>query len=242
MPTILNIKRCLFRAGLFTTAVAAHQAVQTRNKYVEQYKLAGTPDGPAEGRAQLIDIVKNEIKRTTYTNLLKMTSMLTKLFMKKNQEASSAQEIRNDSELKKRRIKLIIVGDSLVCGIGCRKELVLPRVIAETLSRSLQADVSWSVQGINGGSTLELRNLLPKVAQDFKSPIEIKEEVFVIVICGLNDWKQVLFNFPFGAGQVNFKQDLNKLLADIKDLTDGQCRVFLPALPLVCGYNDSRSL
>ena len=93
-----------------------------------------------------------------------------------------------------------------------------------------------------GGTSEEIRKMLPQIAGDLApSPSNPKEEVFVIVICGLNDWKSILLNFPFGSGPVTFKANLDVLLAEIKELTGGKCKIFLPALPMNCAEYDSNS-
>lgn len=142
----------------------------------------------------------------------------------------------------RRKIKLILLGDSLVCGIGCDRELVLPNVIAKTLSLALQADVQWKAQGINGGTSLQLKSLLPHISEDLRSRSDANEEVLVVVICGLNDWKSVLLRFPFGSGPVQFKKNLDSLLSEIRELSGGACRVYLPALPIVCGDRDPKAM
>lgn len=142
----------------------------------------------------------------------------------------------------RRKIRLILLGDSLVCGFGCERELVLPNVIAKSLSLALQADVSWRAQGFNGATSLQLMALLPDISEDLRSHSGGDEEVLVVVICGLNDWKSVLLEFPFGSGPVQFKKNLDALLSEIRALSGGACRVFLPALPMVCQDHDPKAM
>mmetsp|Transcript_10929 Transcript_10929/g.17804 ORF Transcript_10929/g.17804 Transcript_10929/m.17804 type:complete len:459 (+) Transcript_10929:82-1458(+) len=67
------------------------------------------------------------------------------------------------------------------------------------------------------------------------------DELVVVVICGLNDWKEMLINFPFGAGPLTFKEQLQSLIGDLQELGDAlncQCRIYLPGLPLAALQSD----
>ena len=46
---------------------------------------------------------------------------------------------------------VLIVGDSLVVGIGCKERSVLPQVISRSLANALKVDVSWRTIGVDGG-------------------------------------------------------------------------------------------
>lgn len=51
----------------------------------------------------------------------------------------------------RRRRNVLIVGDSLVVGIGCKEKPVLPQVLSRSLANALKVDVSWRAIGVNGG-------------------------------------------------------------------------------------------
>ena len=51
----------------------------------------------------------------------------------------------------RRRKNVLIIGDSLVVGIGCRDSMVLPQGICRQLSDRLGVDISWRAVGVNGG-------------------------------------------------------------------------------------------
>lgn len=51
----------------------------------------------------------------------------------------------------KKRRNVLIIGDSLVVGIGCKETLVLPQGICRQISDLLQVDISWRAVGVNGG-------------------------------------------------------------------------------------------
>ena len=43
----------------------------------------------------------------------------------------------------RRRKTVLIIGDSLVVGIGCKYEAVMPKALCDSLAEHLQADISW---------------------------------------------------------------------------------------------------
>jgi len=51
----------------------------------------------------------------------------------------------------RRRRNVLIVGDSLVVGIGCKEKPVLPQVLSRSLANALKVDISWRAIGVNGG-------------------------------------------------------------------------------------------
>ena len=164
-----------------------------------------------------------------------------------------------------KKVKLIVVGDSLVCGVGCdndpnrsssSKSPVLPVVLARVLSMAMRADVEWISQGQVGATVADVRNIIiPEIKQKLQNSIEVSNvndinnrtnntntEVYVVVICGLNDWKTLLENFPFGNGPVYYRNELASLISDIRqigtDLSIEKFKIFLPSIPIECGSND----
>jgi lysophospholipase L1-like esterase len=153
---------------------------------------------------------------------------------------------------KKRKIKLLVIGDSLVCGVGVedgagsvaeKRSPVLPQVLANVLSLLMQADVKWQSRGIVGADIKDIRsNIMPKIVADLSCSLEKDKkgggdafedcELIVVVICGLNDWKGMLENFPNGLGPVKFREELRQLVDDIKHIsshfsTFKSCKVVL---------------
>jgi hypothetical protein len=143
-------------------------------------------------------------------------------------------------------VKLIVIGDSLVAGIGNDDPTaspVLPQMIASTLGKHLQVDVLWVSTGIVGGTVVDQRiKALPQIRERLKSLKSFscpKERVqyVIVVTSGLNDWKSVFINFPSGLWPWKFQDELQHLVVDLVELCsqDGNsCHVFLPNLPLVC--------
>ena len=74
-------------------------------------------------------------------------------------------------------IKLILLGDSLVCGVGCDKSdskdgPVMPRILASILSVAFGVDVEWESHGIVGSTVGEIRDkLLPQAIGKVKDVI-----------------------------------------------------------------------
>jgi hypothetical protein len=124
---------------------------------------------------------------------------------------------------------------------------VLPQFIAVALSRALDADVEWVSAGIVGATVNSIReHILPQVERHLSpcpfSPEEKEKELIVVVICGLNDWRVMVEQFPVGLGPGSFRADLAALVEELRDIalraTGKQCRVYLPALPIICMLSD----
>lgn len=173
---------------------------------------------------------------------------------------------KSDSTRKRRKIKLLVIGDSLVSGVGCDgtdSSPVLPKILAELLSTFLRADVIWESAGIVGGTVSDLReSLLPQIKEkmdrtkleatandSFNDQLEVnnnqiekenKTEMIVVVICGLNDFKVTFESFPPVFGPSHFKSELEKFVSEIKEIASSRynCSVFLPALPITFSQID----
>lgn len=151
-----------------------------------------------------------------------------------------------------RKIKLLLLGDSLVCGVGCEgdrfsKSPVLPTIMAKALSIAMNADVEWHSAGIIGAAVSDIRSsLVPKIKTEFFDKLTKSSnndvEIIVVVICGLNDWKTCIEKFPSFYGPDGFRIELGKLINEIKDLSEENgaksCKIFLPALPMTVGETD----
>lgn len=138
-----------------------------------------------------------------------------------------------------RRIKLLVLGDSLAVGIGCDEAHtgpVFPRVLAKILNKCLKADVSWHSVGVSGATVTEMRTLVPSLRNGFLKPAAEGsagagagqgDRVICVIICGLNDWKA--FFERYGQGPAGFRSELSALAAELTEL--GATDIFLPALP-----------
>lgn len=140
-------------------------------------------------------------------------------------------------------IKLTILGDSLVCGVGCDRSdsesgPVMPRILASILSLTYGVDVEWESHGIVGVTVGDIRKKLVRNALR-SSETHKNAEHIVVIICGLNDWKSFFTQFPHGSGPVGFLKDLGDLIDDIKVSELGpNCKIFLPAMPVEFGNTD----
>jgi hypothetical protein len=139
---------------------------------------------------------------------------------------------------------LLIFGDSLVRGVGCDNTKdsspVFPRVLARILSLALRADVEWRAEGLIGATVTDIRTkFLPIIDEELNQEGSNSDEYLVVLICGLNDWKTLLTNFPLGSGPSTFRLNLDAMVADIKLMAGSKrCTVYLPAVPISCGSGD----
>ena len=138
-----------------------------------------------------------------------------------------------------RKIRLVVLGDSLALGVGCHDKdgsPVMPQILARTLGQKLEADVEWHTLGVVGGTVADLHDLLPTLApllqqQPTAAANAARAEVVCVVICGLNDWKHFFERFGMGPwrGPGRFGEELQSLVSALGDL--GVDRIFMPALP-----------
>ena len=187
--------------------------------------------------------IKNEIK--TLRNKIKWDNIVRKFIDTSDPEIKTGEEKdeihiekNNDKKFKFRKIKLLLVGDSLVCGVGCEgdntsKSPILPTILAKALSIAMRADVEWYSAGIIGAAVSDMREkLLPKIKDEFFTKLENTNinnkqnktkiindeyEVIVVIICGLNDWKTCIEKFPRFYGPDGFRIELGKLINEIKE-------------------------
>lgn len=135
-----------------------------------------------------------------------------------------------------RRKNVLVVGDSLITGVGCNPEgkegPTLPRAVAECMARCLRVDVSWTAIGKTGANIATLHSkLLPAVLEEV-SKVQAgggKVDV-VVVVCGLNDFKHAYRSRRNTASA--FREDLGEFVGAIQEHTGVGCTVVLPALPV----------
>lgn len=289
-----NARRVFALTGTATFCLAVYQANGLREKYKHSVKLY-PPSGPNSGsekwvkkltalRESMIDEKDDVLEKTS--------AMLKDIKFKLSQTIKNAEEKIKEKITKSlkemsvsqpqkaiRKVKLILLGDSLVCGVGCdndpgdsksKSSPPLPKFLAKILSFALQADVEWCSYGYIGATVADLRSvLLPEVKKDLiLSMTDIKGvkdsslfhhscqadcenksqqnnnenvEIIVVVVCGLNDWKLLVEQFPYGPGPARYRQDLTGLIEDINIISadfSSKCSVYLPAMPLICGRGD----
>ena len=221
--------------GSFITAEAVIQGVRVG----KGFKPIRVPDGPTAGE---------ELWVRNYSRLLKKHSADSRNLYSKILRSFMPDHVPSraflHSERPTRRLRLHCTGDSLVSGVGCDnfQGPVMPYIIARCLSLVYKADVSWQSHGINGGTAEQIRSLVPKIAENLKeTPPTADEEVVIVLMCGLNDWKTLLTEFPRGSGPLTFKKSLRRLLMDMRMQLGQNIQVYLPAIPIGCAASDPKA-
>jgi hypothetical protein len=84
--------------------------------------------------------------------------------------------------------------------------------------------------------------LIPKVYEDLiATPLAVGEDVVLVLMCGLNDWKTLITEFPYGSGPITFKKGLQRLLLDVKLRLGPNLHIFLPGMPIGCAASDPKA-
>jgi len=266
---LYKYKKLLIGSSTGFIGIALYQGIQSRNEYVNNYKnVSHSPTGPRFGIERSnwmnkIKLIKNniinkkdslfDIEEYKLFNHVKVLLKDIKIKYKLMQLKTTDKLIDNKIKQKKKKIKLLLIGDSLATGVGCDSldhSPVLPKVLAKVLSIALNREIEWYSAGIIGATAKDIRNqLIPnkkKEIMDIFNKETIQNDLentklVVVIVCGLNDWKHMLENFPNGMGLESFKSNLELLNQDIQELASTigvQCDVFLPAIPINCTTTD----
>lgn len=220
----------------FMTAQALAQAVRVG----KSYKPIKKPNGPTEGTELWEDNYKL-LLQSDLTDKKDLYARIKRSFLPTHPLSLSYFESR--VKRPRRKLKLMLLGDSLVCGLGCDNDdegPVMPYIIAKCMSLQYEADVSWNSYGLNAATVAMLRTLLPKVQEGYNSRKD-DEEVILLIICGLNDWKTLLEKFPHGSGPIGFRKNLQTLLGELRVFLGQKCRVFLAGVPISCTALDPKA-
>jgi len=140
-------------------------------------------------------------------------------------------DVKDGDKKNLEEIQILFLGDSLVIGIGCpdRQEgPVFARHISRVAARALKKRVCWRVLGIDGGDVNSMREKLVKEMEETVGKDSSKVTA-VVIMCGLNDYKRLVQE---GRMPSSFKEDLRKLIREIKIVVGEQARIVLPALPI----------
>eukprot|EP01038_Epipyxis_sp_PR26KG_P010044 gene10044-13502_t len=271
-----NVRKLLIPVGFGTVSLAIYQGVKVRVAYKNAPQLEA-PKGPHNGLELWVDklkYLKDDVVERVKEN---EPQILWKKAMAKIRETLVSKDKLKEDKIDNRiiyetgsecgktsrsnkKFRLLIVGDSLVAGVGCdgaKSSPVLPKVLATVLSYVLKADIEWTSAGIIGASVRQLHTeLLPDLTENFLNPIksspiiqsnltvtveEEKSELIVVVICGLNDLRLMFDNFPNCRGIHTFKTELTNFVDEIKQSATNSnqvCRVYLPALPILSLHSD----
>lgn len=201
-----RVKRVTVTVGIATFSVAVYQADRLRRKYLQSPKLA-PPTGPHFGSEKWVhkfNKIKDTLKEEKDDVVEKTLVMLRDIKVKFSCNVKSSEKVSpnfhwKDKIIEKisilsfrerlgkslklrasRKVKLVVLGDSLVCGVGCDGETdgrqsspVLPLILAKVLSIAMRADVEWSSLGIIGGTVADIREiLLPEVRERLLASIK----------------------------------------------------------------------
>jgi len=155
--------------------------------------------------------------------------------------------------------KIIVIGDSLACGVGSVNRWdnhqqnyknnsaeegedgpVLPRIFAHSLAQRWQCKVQWRCAGVVGGCVEDIRReCMDVIRQEVRSgnPPDV-----VVVLCGMNDMK-LLMTHPWtrAMSAYSFRKHLLQFCEEIRQEAP-MAQVVLPALPISCIYESTNSI
>ena len=152
---------------------------------------------------------------------------------------------------KNKKIKLLFIGDSLSACVGVsdpKDGLVLQKTTAKLLQQATGSDVDWYNSAVVGGTVKEIREKVEGVKSQFLKKVGKDEELVVVIICGLNDYKHFILSLwnPWLAatrGPLAFKEELLCLLKDIREsVVTTHSRVYIPAIPIHLMASDPKFL
>ena len=171
-----KVKKVVVPLGIATVSVAAYQGWQLRDKYNREGKL-DPPIGPTAG----LEIWADKMKHAKDELLHKLESednMISKGIHKVKDIWEEFEKIRSGDDKaandyfgslntteettdSTRTVRLIVIGDSLVAGVGNddhNASPVLPHMIAQSLGKGMKTDIQWLSSGVVGGTVIDIRN------------------------------------------------------------------------------------
>ena len=150
-----------------------------------------------------------------------------------------------------KKIKLLFIGDSLSACVGVTDPtdgLVLQKTTAKLIQEATGRDVEWYNTAVVGGTVKEIRDKMDGAKTRFLQKVTADEELVVVIICGLNDYKSFVLSLwnPWLAakmGPLAFKAELLALLRDVrKSIATPKSRIFIPAIPIHLMASDPKFL
>ena len=79
----------------------------------------------------------------------------------------------------RQRRNVLIVGDSLVVGIGCKDTMVLPQGVCRQISDLLQVNISWRAVGVNGGDVRTIHQEVLDTVKRFQHDREVRYREYI---------------------------------------------------------------
>jgi len=109
-------------------------------------------------------------------------------------------------------------------------------------SKSSCNDVTTNYHNINYDNTKDCKtkdnhHVRDDIHDDHNNGDDDDEvDLIVVIICGLNDWKEVFLRFPYNYnyGPSSFKNHLTNLIDDVRTMSDQlnyKCKIYLPTVP-----------
>jgi hypothetical protein len=173
---ITTIKKWSFRGSCVVLGTAIYQGIQARDEYRTNKRLL-PPAGPISGVIEWTEnIIHVKIKTIAETIKNKKDALVTEfsleeLNLKKRiedslnelrQKAAEARitfskesilrklkepAVNSKPKNKRKKIKLLLIGDSLACGVGCESVdnsgPAFPNMLGKVLSIGLQCEIEW---------------------------------------------------------------------------------------------------
>lgn len=137
---------------------------------------------------------------------------------------------------------LVVLGDSLVAGVGCensKSSSILTETLAETLHLKTKKSIRWLSESVIGGSIHDIKlQALPKLLTAENRAILKNENdentIVFVVIFGFNDIKNLVFGN--NNNENSLTQSIHGLIQEIKQVIEilgyKQCKIYLPNIPL----------
>ena len=231
--TLLEVGSALARRGrLVVKGVAAVAATFIGQTAILAATYSSPPDakGPTAGTVQYLDSSSpsdnaGQSCNAGHPGLSALTGMAT------TRHDNSASPSKRPPE-----VALLILGDSLVTGVGCDMHEAggtegpsMPKRLAESLAQQLRRDVSWKAVGQTGATVAQIReHCVPQLREHVNLGKRVDAVLF---FCGVNDFKRLL-NPQSGASASNFKQELEQTVWEIREILGPECYIAFPQLPI----------
>lgn len=153
------------------------------------------------------------------------------------QIAAAQAAAASDLHVRAPERKILVIGDSLVSGVGGAASFknsspdgpALPRHVARKLSELLDTDVHWNALSLTGGDVRMLRKKVIPMLKRERERVPADQNLFsaVVLVTGFNDMKRVS---PVRTAK-KFRDDLSVFIDLIREQVGADCDIFLPSIP-----------